>query len=462
TIGDRLVGVADNTNSSTTFSSALYNAGTVSNSASASGGSARICVGGLVGKAQGLAMTNCHNNGSVSNSGVGSDATAGVRMGGLVGFATETNALAGTSSSSCNYNNGAVTEASTSSIIAVGGVVGYADNASTDLAYCQNRSDGDIMLGKDAADCTHGIVYVGGVLACASASTSFDYASNAGDIVFNRLDISGQVFAGGVHGAFTDFSGSQTITGCHNSGEIKTKSTSKPSEDLKSTDISTQWSYFGGISGVGEASSQKLYAFGTSGKTFTSCVNEGPITLHTALRTCAGGVLAWSENCPTGCVCSGDIRLRKRGGADSGTSDAGSCDYYRGLCGGIIGYCSSATLYNLKFKAGLNTNDSSPYLYTGGIVGMTNQDTTFDTCKVGKGIFQATGSGTTAGNVGLFCNHIGQNTYTFTSCTIETGTKYYISSEVTVTDANLSNKMCLGGVDECSVSGSLPSVGSID
>lgn len=451
--GDICVGgLVGNANSSTTFSSALYNEGTVSNSASASGGSARVCVGGLVGKAQGLAMTNCHNNGSVSNSGVGSDATAGVRMGGLVGFATGVNNFAGTSSSVNNYNNAAIVETSSSAAIAVGGVVGYADNASTNLAFCQNKADGDIMLGEDDADHTHSQVYVGGVLACTSASTSFDYASNAGDIVFNRLDISGQVFAGGVHGAFTA-SGAQTITGCVNSGAIKTKTTSN-NTDLKSSSTSTRWSFFGGISAVGVTdATQRLYAFGDMEKTFASCTNTGNISIYAALRSCVGGVLARSEICPSGAVCLADIRLYKNGGISSD-----DYDFNRSLCGGVIGYCPVSTLSDLKYKGNINSRSSSPFAYTGGIVGMTDRDTEFSSCKVG-GYLKAAGSGGT-GYPGYFCNHSdgGTYVYNFTTSVIETGTILCFPNEDGTEKLNL--RRCCGG--NSGPTGSLPTIGSID
>lgn len=455
--GDIAVGgLVGNAHSSTSFSSGLYNEGTVDNSASASGGSARICVGGLVGKAQGVTMANCHNDGSVSNSGVGGDATAGVRLGGLVGFATGANTLAGTSVSVNNYNNAAIVETSSSDCIAVGGVVGYADDAGTDLAYCQNRSDGDVMLGKDAADCTHGTVYAGGVLACTSASTQFDYASNAGDIVFSRLDISGQVFAGGVHGAFTA-SGPQTITGCVNSGAIKTKTTANNTH-LKSSSISTRWSFFGGISAVGVTdATQQLYAFGDMGKTFASCTNTGEIGIYAALRSCVGGVLARSEICPSGAVCLADIRLYKNEGTSGGGTGA---DYRRSLCGGIIGYCPVATLSGLKYVGTLNSSSSSPFAYTGGIVGLVNGNTAFSTCKVGGSIRAA---GSASGSAGLFCHNEGSNTYSFTDCVLKTDTKIYYQSSTaaTVTDDNKAFEYFIANTSG-SLSGSLPIIGSID
>ena len=441
---------------------ASYNTGNVENSGNAS----IVALGGLTGWSNACSYaTVCYNTGVLSNSGVGSDATAGVRMGGLVGFATGVNNFAGTSSSVNNYNNAAIVETSSSAAIAVGGAVGYADNASTNLAFCQNKADGDIMLGEDDADHTHNQVYVGGVLACTSASTQFNYASNAGDIVFNRLNISGQVFAGGVHGAFTT-SGTQTITGCVNSGTIKTKTESDNAHLITdSTTPSLKWSFIGGVSAVGCADmTQEKFAFGDMYKTFQNCSNEGAISIFSQLRTCVGGVLAWSDVCPTVTTgnmtsCTANVRFKKVGGKVH--------DSYRSICGGVVGYCPVATLSDMKYYGELNSNGCERFAYTGSIVGLTTAGTAFSNCKIGGSVRAANSND---GQSGLFCNANGNYNYSFSNCIVRSGTIIKNSSaNFTVTDATIGDLTialcCRRNGSPTNTDGSLStefSVGSID
>ena len=455
-------------NASSITLTACYNTGAVSNSGDAAANRI-IAEGGLAGWSTSSTYASaCYNTGSVTNSGEGSNggqaedgalafAKVGVCLGGLVGLANGANTLTSTSST-YNYNNGAVKENSTSDYIAVGGVCGYANNASTNLNYCRNNGAGDITI-KGVGEDAKTNIYVGGVLGCTESTTSFDYTQNAGDIVFDGLDISGQVFAGGVHGAWTA-AGTQTITGCVNSGPIKTKTTSN-NTDLKSSATSPYWSFIGGISGVGGSTHEGLDStspFSITGKTFTNCTNSGAITIYAAFRTCIGGVVSWIDANPSGCTNTGNIKIIK----NSGIGEVNG-NYHRGACGGIVGINNGVTLLsNLKFKGTIDSRTSSPFSYTAGIIGYNRSNVAFSNCKVGGSMFRAAGN--SDGGAALFCRENAAHAYSFTSCVVMTNSGLYWRSNIktSITSDNLTLPYCTGFDTSTLSSGSIPSVGSID
>ena len=302
-----------------------------------------------------------------------------------------------------------------------------------------------------------------------SVTSSFDYASNAGKILFKDLTLSstGQVFAGGIIGGWT-VSGVQTIDHCTNSGCIECDSSDYNDFNVSST-ATPLWSCFGGISGMGASDSNEALESGwftISGKTFTNCSNSGYIWLYGKMRCCIGGVVAYSENNPNGCENTGYIEYRKSGGVGKTENPT---NYHRQIVGGVVGLCTASSLTNLKFSAKkLYTNGSSPFAYTGGIAGLVLQDTSFSNCKVGAtgtgdyDGFRAAGSAD--GTVALFCRSgTTARSYTFTNCKVATGSHIWYSTgaKTEVTNNNITIRWCTGDNGSLS-SGSLPTVGSID
>jgi len=405
-----------------------------------------LIIGGLIGSISGSTLTACHNLANVTNT---TTATDYVRMGGLIGVADGANTLTGTASE-YNYNKSVVLENSASSKVAVGGVCGYTSGAASDFAYAQYQiQDGDDVDDIVVKDNTRDKVYVGGIIGMSANTSSFDYASNVeGDVCLHDLTMSatGQVFAGGIIGGWSA-SGDQTITGCSNSGWVYTKRHADGDsyyDDIGVSDTSTPlWSCFGGIAGMGSGTSEGLNGgvATITGKTFTNCTMSGRILIYCKVRCCIGGVVAYTENDPVGCVCTNNIRLYKKGGIGT-VGD----NYHRQICGGVVGYFNGSSATNLKYQGTLNSNSSSPFAYTGGIIGYLHTSSVeLNNCRVG-GSVRAAGSG--VGRNAVMC-HNNTNTVevTFTNCLIKKGTiSYATGSKVTINDdSGVTAGQCMSG-----------------
>ena len=441
----QLGGVIGNNKGGNTITS-CYNTGAVTNS----GAGQKISMGGLAGwsSASTTFSSTCYNTGNLTNTGTGSG-TPGLCMGGLLGVARGANNLSGTASV-YNYNEGILTDDSATLYLAMGGICGNSDNAPSNFNYCKSigpepTSQDDIWIKNH----TRNKVYVGGIIGRSEVASTMDYASNSSDIVFvnNTLSETGQVFAGGIIGGWTA-SGTQTIDHCTNTGWIYTLNASETNEGgegghLNAADSDNKpkyWSCFGGIAGMGAGTSQNLASSwnNITGKTFTNCLNTGYILIFAQLRCCVGGIVAYTENNPNGCVCTGKIRLKESG---IGNVDG---NYHRGICGGVVGLFTGSKASNLKFNRTLISNGSSPFAYSGGILGYVPAGTVeLENCKVG-GTVWATGSGD--GRSALMC-HVAQNavTVTFTNCVVKKGTlSYATGSSVTISSSNMAANHCLG------------------
>ncbi len=411
-----------------------------------------LIIGGLIGSISGSTLTACHNLANVTNT---TTATEHVRMGGLIGVADGANTLTGTSAE-YNYNKSVILENSASTSVAVGGICGYTFGAPSDFAYAQNQiPDGDDVDDIVIQDNTRDKVYVGGIIGMSATTSSFDYASNVdADVVFQDLTMSatGQVFAGGIIGGWSA-SGDQIITGCSNSGYIYTKKHADSDnyyDDISVGDTPTPlWSCFGGIAGMGSGTSEGLNGgvATISGKTFKNCSMSGRIQIYCKVRCCIGGVIAYTENDPVGCVCTNNIRLYKKGGI--GTTGSGSSqNYHRQIVGGVVGYFNGSSATNLKYDGTILTQSSSPYAYTSGIIGYLNTSAIeLNNCRIG-GSTRAAGTG--GGRSAVMChNNTNKVSVTFTNCLIKKGTiSYATGSKVTFNaDSDITAAQCMGASD---------------
>jgi hypothetical protein len=212
-----------------------------------------------------------------------------------------------------------------------------------------------------------------------------------------------------------------------------------------SENLPKYWSCFGGIAGMGASSSSEALNGGwntITGKTFTNCSSSGTLRIYAALRCCIGGVVAYTENDPVGCVCTAEnIRPYMAGGI--GTVNG---NYHRSICGGVVGFFDGSSLTNLKFQGTLNSNASSPFAYAGGIVGyLYTSAVTLTNCRVG-GSVRAAGSG--AGRCAVMCQNSSNTvSVTFTNCKIKSGLVSYASgSKVTIkADSAVTAAECMGG-----------------
>ena len=452
-------GVIGNNKGGNTITS-CFNKGEVTNS----GLGAKISIGGLAGwsSASTTYTSTCYNTGFLTNTGTGSS-NPGLCMGGLLGVARGANTLTGTASV-YNYNQSVIVDDSETLNVAVGGICGYSDNAPSSFNYCKSlapdsETDYDDIEIKNN---TKNKVYVGGIIGRSDVASTMDYTYNKSDIKFTSLAITetGQVFGGGIIGGWgSTSSGAQTITGCENNGWVYTKASAGDLTAADSDALPKYWSCFAGIAGMGAGTSESLGSswYTITGKTFTNCTNTGTVRIYAALRCCIAGVVAYTENNPDGCVSTAsDIRPYLTGGI----AKVGD-NYHRNICGGVVGLCTASKVSNLKSTAKIVSQSSSPFAYTGGIIGYVPAGTIeLENCKVSNHV-QAAGSGD--GRSALMC-HVAQNavTVTFTNCVVKTGTiSYATGSKVSISSSNLSALHCVGSGSNYTITDDvLPTVAS--
>ena len=420
-----------------------------------------LIIGGLIGSISGSTIVACKNVATITNNATASGTAC---VGGLIGVADGANDLSG-SSTAYNYNQGLIIEDSATEDVAVGGVCGYTFNSASNFNYCKSLAPDEATDYDDIEirNNTKNKVYVGGIIGKSAVTSSMDYTYNSSDIKFTELKITetGQVFGGGIIGGWSA-SGEQTITGCENKGWVYTKASAGDLAVADSEAKPKYWSCFAGIAGMGAGTSENLGGGWNTitGKTFTNCTNTGTVRIYAALRSCIAGVVAYTENNPDGCVSTAaDIRPYLTGGI----SQVGD-NYHRNICGGVVGLCTASKVSNLKSTAKIVSQSSSPFAYTGGILGYVPAGTIeLENCKVSNHV-QATGSGD--GRSALMC-HVAKNavTVTFTNCVVKNGTiSYSTGKKVTISDSNLSALHCVGsGSNYTIVNDVLPAVAdSID
>ena len=415
-------GVAAN-NRGYTFTS-CFNKGAVTNS----GDGAVLSIGGIAAwsNAGSSYASACYNTGAISNSGASNITTAnqkwdvtdkyGVRMGGIVGCAKDANTFAGTSGT-YNYNNGSITESSSTKYVAVAGICGWANNVSSGFAYCRNNADGDILIENNERI----NVVVGGILGIAAdASIQVSYTRNAGTIEFKELSFpdSGAnqgIFAGGILGVNSvsyEGEGSFTITHCSNRGNIQNNTRSWNSPDLLTNYSGIGYSYVGGIVGGGDKTGYK----------YEYCYSRGDIYIYSNLKMRVGGIAGYSNIAPEHCGAYSDVYyMRQYNNASYGANVGAINTSGAGDLGGIVGYCNTSGPFNdLTFYGGtLISRASYPAPYGGGIVGEVKTSCTFSGCNVAGTI-----SGSGKNSAGLFCGPNGSITVTFSSCNVKSKTKH--------------------------------------
>jgi hypothetical protein len=423
-----------------------YNTGAVSNTADSGAG---IMLGGITGEAAGGTYITCYNTGAISNTGFAYDSAerADAALGGLVGFLNGDVIMTGTSAA-YNYNNGPISETSTTAYVALSGIAGII-KGNCELSFVKNLADGDLTCAEN----TRKKVYVGGCVGIVQRLFTMNDASNAGDLNFSNLTIynnsSSNVQAGGVIGAFSDSAGDvvdpsasdpETIQDAEftfyrltNSGAISCPNSGGNGGNMAAAGkSSTAYSYFGGISGVGN----------TFSKNFYNCTNTGNITVYNQVKTRLGGILGYTNHNPTGCVCNvSDKILYYRYNPKSNGG--------KGEIGGVVGYFNSDEFEDLTFIGGLQTTGSSPNCFTGGLIGRTKQAGTFLNCKVGKNGKNIVGarSGKFAKDEvseadhmtgGLFVSADGSYAFDFNGSIVATGTK---CQGTTITASNINDAL---------------------
>ncbi len=155
-------------------------------------------VGGLLGKADRAAITNCRNEGNISSD--------GRRIGGIVGYFSNFSSISGCINiGDINFTSGQ----GYSREISCGGIVGYLQGSDT-IKNCRN--EGNIRLSGDNGSDT----FIGGVVGNTTGNISC--CSNHGEIICSQ-NSSNYIYIGGVLGNNTGSSFRKMIN-CFNEGHI--------------------------------------------------------------------------------------------------------------------------------------------------------------------------------------------------------------------------------------------------
>lgn len=196
-----------------TYVSDVYgctNNGAVLNGSSGAG-EWNIFTGGIVGyyRVNGT-LKGCVNNGSVTNTSSAQykNSFKHFRLGGIVGSAEN-----GTITD-CT-NNGEVKDASETNAGCVGGIVGYAPTKAITLTNCDNKNS--VTVGFNSAANPYPMA-IGGVLGYADESVTLDGCDNTGDVTNDRTTAALNIYMGGLVGQMPNKS--LVVKNCTMSGTL--------------------------------------------------------------------------------------------------------------------------------------------------------------------------------------------------------------------------------------------------
>ena len=190
--------------------SGCTNNGAVLNGSSGAG-EWSIFTGGIVGyyRVNGT-LKGCVNNNSVTNTSSAQykNSFKHFRLGGIVGSA-ENSTIA-----DCT-NNGEVKDASETNAGCVGGIVGYASTKAITLTNCDNKNSVTVSF-NSAADPYP--MAIGGVLGYADEAVTLDGCDNTGDVTNDRTTTALNIYMGGLVGQMPNKS--LTVKNCTMSGTL--------------------------------------------------------------------------------------------------------------------------------------------------------------------------------------------------------------------------------------------------
>ena len=190
--------------------SGCTNNGAVLNGSSGAG-EWNIFTGGIVGyyRVNGT-LKGCANNGSVTNTASAQlkNSFNHFRLGGIVGSAE--NGIV----KDCT-NNGEVKDASETNAGCVGGIVGYASTKAITLTNCDNKNS--VTVGFNSAANPYPMA-IGGVLGYADESVTLDGCDNSGDVTNDRTTAALNIYMGGLVGQMLNKS--LTVKNCTMSGTL--------------------------------------------------------------------------------------------------------------------------------------------------------------------------------------------------------------------------------------------------
>lgn len=319
-----------------------------------------IALGGIVSYGQGASVSNCVNNGAVSTN---CDANL-LYAGGIAALGDNSTFSSCRNTAGVTHTN--VTAATqTARYLAMGGIVGiFTENKGSESGTVSSCRNSGQILCNQLGTSTYTTVDMAGIVGKADVPVLITQSKNLKDGVVQVIDITGKTaFArttmGGVVG-YANKAGS-VLRGCSNAAKIYCQYTKGGT--------SNRPTYMGGIAGfMGVAN--KSGCTGLAGLEIDDCHSSGCVqnqnynnTLTLEGAPIHGGIVGAILGTETDKASIHDCTS-----SSPGTNPADSViTGQRGICGGIAGYVSHATLEGNASSATITINNNSQGC--GGIVG---------------------------------------------------------------------------------------------
>ena len=390
-----------------------------------------VRAGGVIGKAA-YAASNLTNNGEVTFKGIRTSGTKQIgselHFGGVVG------SYSVSLTDSKNARNMTVTIESSDNAHAqalIGGVVGGKSSGILDKVY----NEAAVTVNQNAVNS----VVFGGVASWITGSVKITEAKNTGEISFNTVQMTGQLWCGGIAG-YMD--GDATMSGCTNDGPVSV---------VAQTSLTGQ-SFFGGVLGAradknvtfnecvnkktltvkipSSGTNSGFYYFGgvvgaNKGHTYSNCANYGDIIYEGAAKIRIGGIASYTNKVATGVV-SCNITAKCTG-------------YDYSEIGGVISYTSGSEVTGAKFEGTIDTSNSTKKVYTGGIIGkMAGEGQKYNGCMFKGSLIGAEGNNVPGLYAGGLQNNAKTNVFgNTTKCVVAKGSSINGVEVTTLTKENL-------------------------
>ena len=392
---------------------------------------AYLRLGGVIGKT-GQPASKLTNNGELEFTGIRTSGTK--QIGSELSFGGVVGSYSVSLTDSKNARNMTVTIESSDNGHAqalIGGVVGGKSSGILDKVY----NEAAVTVNQNAVKS----VVFGGVASWITGSVKITEAKNTGEISFNTVQMTGQLWCGGIAG-YMD--GEATMSGCTNDGPVSV---------VAQTSLTGQ-SFFGGVLGAradknvtfnecvnkktltvkipSSGTNDGFYYFGgvvgaNKGHTYSNCANYGDIIYEGAAKIRIGGIASYTNK-----VATGVVRCNI-------TAKCTGYDYSE--IGGVISYTSGSEVKGAKFEGTIDTSNSTKKVYTGGIIGkMAGEGQKYNDCMFKGSLIGAEGN-----NVpGLYAGGLQNNNKTnvfgnTTKCVVAKGSLINGVEVTTLTKENL-------------------------
>lgn len=229
-----------------------------------------------------------------------------------------------------------VAEDHLSANLQAGGIVGYTDK----LTSLSGNNFGEMDITYNGKS-----LRVGGLIGETVKSIAFSQLVNNGNVSVKATS-TGQSWIGGVLGSMPN--GTATLSGLENNGTLQVQ-----------IDNATSNAFYY-ISGVSASSG--------TGYKYSDCKNMANITYTGKAKVRIGGVCAYTNQNTVNCSASGNIKATCTG-------------YDYSEVGGVCAYTAATGLSGWQFAGSIDTSESTTKVYTGGLLGKSNGNAAFNSCR---------------------------------------------------------------------------------